>query len=145
MILIGRILFSLVWAIAGLYLLTVAIRLCQRRRDLLRYGVTADGEVVALETVSGKRQSITPYLAPVIVFMPNAGAQWKFRASTARKANPYVVGQHVTVRYLPYNLETADIDGDSTEWGTIVIILFAMLVTFAVASLPIILEPPAPH
>jgi hypothetical protein len=144
-ILVGRVLFSLVWALAGLYLATLAIRLYQRRRDLLLYGVTANGEVVALETVSGKRQTVTPYLAPVIVFMPNAGAPWKFRASTARRVNPYVVGQHVTVRYLPYNLETADIDGDSTGWGTFVIIVFAMVVTFAVASLPIILKPPAPR
>jgi hypothetical protein len=109
----------------------------------LRDGVTAEGEVVALETVSGRRQTVTPYLAPVIVFKPNAGAEWKFRASTARRINPYVVGQRVTVRYLPYDLETADIDGDSTGWGGFIIVIVMMTVSLAIAILPIILSPPA--
>lgn len=143
MITLARIGFSLVWAIAGVYLAIVMLRLYQRRADLLRFGVIAEGEVVALETVSGRRQTITPYIAPVIVFMPNAGAPWKFRASTARKANPYAIGDRVKVRYLPYNLETADIDGDSTEWGMMALLALAMLVAFVVASLPIFLSPPA--
>jgi hypothetical protein len=98
---------------------------------------------VAFETVSGRRQTTTPYLAPVIVFKPNAGADWKFRASTARRVNPYVVGQRVTVRYLPYDLTTADIDGDSTGWGGFIIVIVMMTVAFAIAILPIVLSPPA--
>lgn len=145
MILLGRILFSLAFAGAGVFLASAAYRLWQLRTDLLRDGITADGEIVALEEVSGKRQTTTPYLAPVIVFWPNAGASWRFRASTARRINPYTVGQHVTVRYLPYNLETADIDGDSTGIGTFCIVVFMMLIAFAIAALPIILGPPAPR
>jgi hypothetical protein len=90
--------------------------------------------------VSGRRQTVTPYLAPVIVFKPNAGADWKFRASTARRVNSYTIGQRVTVRYLPYDLETADIDGDSTGWAGFIIVIVMMTVSFAIALLPIFLR-----
>jgi hypothetical protein len=86
---------------------------------------------------------VTPYLAPVVVFKPNAGADWKFRASRARRVNPYVIGQRVTVRYLAYDLETADIDGESTGWGAFIIVIVMMTVCFAIAILPIVLSPPA--
>jgi hypothetical protein len=145
--LFARIAFSLVWAIAGLYLLKVTWVLLRRRRDLIERGIVVDGVILDFKTKNstGRRSGTTTYYMPVVEFrMPN-GAPVRFTSSTGFGVNPFEVGQHVPVRYLPGAPDDAQLDQESTAIWTIVVVVVSMVVSFAVASLPIILPPPTPH
>ena len=142
-VLIGRILFGLAFGIAGLYLLRVLALTFLQQRALRRDGIVTDGEVLRFETTSTTDAPVRgPYYAPVVRFKTADGAPIEFTSSQSVRPNPYAVGQQLRVRYLPSNPLGADVDGVASGWGRIVLIAFATIVCFIVASLPALLPPP---
>ena len=142
-VLIGRILFSMAFAGAGLYLLRVLAITFVRQRELRRHGIVTDGEVIRFETTSTTDAPVRgPYYAPVVRFAMPGGAPIEFTSSQSVRPNPYVVGQTLRVRYLPNDPLGADVDGVASGWGRIVLIAIMSAVALTIASLPLILPPP---
>ena len=142
-VLIGRILFGLAFAIAGVYLLRILALTFMQQRELRRNGIVTDGEILRFETTSTTDAPVRgPYFAPVVRFMTAAGAPIEFTSSQSVRPNPYVVGQKLPVRYLPADPLGAEIDGVASGWTRIVLIAFAAAVALVVASLPLLLPPP---
>ena len=69
----------------------------------------------------------------------------QFTSARGERPNPYVVGQKIGVRYLRTDPNIAELESVSQSWFTFIALVFAGLVAIAVATLPIILPPPAPH
>jgi len=143
---LARMGFSLLFGIAGLYLLIVAIRLIIRMRDWKRRAVRAEGTIVGFEEerFSGDRAG-HPLFAPLVTFTTANGQPIEFKSSRSERPNPYTIGQRVAVRYLPEDPDSADLESVASGWMTLTIVLIMTVVAFTVASLPFILPPPTPR
>jgi len=145
-LLLARLGFSLLFGIAGLYLVIVAIRLIIRMRDWKRRAVRAEGTIVGFEEerFSGDRAG-HPLFAPLVMFTAASGQSIEFKSSRSERPNPYTVGQRVAVRYLPEDPNSADLESVGAGWMTLTVVLIMTVVAFTVASLPFILPPPTPR
>jgi len=140
-ILIGRVLFSFAFAAAGLVLLRTAGLMYKKQRELRRRGIVTGGEVVGFETKS-QMDSATrgPYYAPIVRYFEPGGSPIEVHSTEYRRPNPYVVGQQVSIRYLPDDPLNGDIDGVQSGWSTLVIFAIFIVVSFTIASLPFVLK-----
>jgi len=142
-LLLMRVGFSAVWALAGVYMLFAARRLFLRKRDLKQRGIVAEGNIVGFQSQNSTTKSgTTTYFAPIVKFRLQDGALMQFTSSRFERPNPYVVGQQVAVRYLPDDPNSADLDAVSQSWFALIALSIAIIVCFVVASLPILLAPP---
>jgi len=145
-ILLGRIGFSAAFALTGLYLLRVARVVFLAKREMRRRGITVEGQIVGFEVTSPSGDpAYRKVFAPIVKFRTAEGVPVQFTSAIARRPNPYVEGQRVPVRYLPEDPSGADLEAASRSWATFVILIVMMIVAFTVASLPILLKPPAPR
>src|SRR4051794_40337348 len=138
--------FSLLFGLAGLYLVSVAIRLIIRMRDWKARAVRAEGTIVGFEeeSPSGQRAG-HPLFAPLVTFTAANGESIQFKSSRSERPNPYTVGQRVAVRYLPEDPSSADLESVASGWLTLIVVLVMTVVALTVASLPFILPPPTPR
>jgi hypothetical protein len=138
--------FSLLFGLAGFYLLTVAIRLIIRQRNWKKRAVGAEGTIVGFEEerLSGQGAR-SPLLAPLVTFTAPNGESIEFKSSRSERPNPYTVGQRVAVRYLPEDPYNAELESVGAGWLSLVVVLVMMVVALTVASLPFILPPPTPR
>lgn len=144
-ILVGRIVFSLLFGGVGIYLLTVAYRVYLKQREWDTGGISTEGEIIAFEERASRSRSATwrTLPAPVVTFTTGDGTLRRFTSSTAQRPNSYTVGQKVRVRYLASDPKTADLEAVTSSWFALVAILVLAVVALGVASLPLILPPPA--
>jgi hypothetical protein len=138
--------FSLLFGLTGLYLASVAIRLIIRMRDWKRRAVRAEGTIVGFEEerFSGDRAG-HPLFAPLVTFTTANGQSIEFKSSRSERPNPYTVGQHVPVRYLPEDPNGADLESVGAGWMTLIVVLVMTVVVFTIATLPFVLPPPNPR
>ena len=138
--------FSLAFGIAGLYLVSVAIRLIIRQRDWKKRAVRAEGTIVGFEeeSFSGDRAG-HPLFAPLVTFTAANGESIEFKSSCSERPNPYTVGQKVAVRYLPEDANSADLESVASGWMTLTIVLVMAVVALTISTLPFILPPPTPR
>lgn len=138
--------FSLAFGIAGLYLVSVFIRLIIRRRDWKKRAVSAEGTIVgfAEESMSGDRAGY-PLYAPIVTFTAPNGESIEFKSSRAERPNPYTAGQKVAVRYLPEDPDGADLESVASGWMSLIIVIVMAIVALTISTLPFILPPPAPR
>jgi hypothetical protein len=145
-LLLGRLGFSLAFGAMGLYLLRVAGLMFAAKRELRQRGVVVEGEIVGFEETSPSGDpAYRKVWAPIVKFRTAEGMPVQFTSAVSQRPNPYTKGQRLAVRYLPENPPGADLDSVSRSWATFLIVVFMMLVSLAVASLPWILPPPTPH
>src|SRR5438445_10119132 len=114
------------------------------KHDLRERGVVTDAEIVDFkdQTPSGD-YARGKYFSPVVKFVSRDGAPIQVTSRQWLRPNPYQLGQHVAVRYLPEDPMSADLDGVATGWVFVGALLFASTVALVVASLPFVLAPPA--
>jgi hypothetical protein len=135
--------FSLLFAIVGLYLVSVAIRLIARMRDWKARAIKAEGTIVGFEEErpTGDRAG-HPLFAPLVTFTAADGQTIEFKSSRSERPNPYTVGQRVAVYYLPEDPNGADLASVAAGWMSLVVVLIMAVVTLTIATLPFILPPP---
>jgi len=139
-ILVGRILFSFAFAVAGLVLLRSAGLIYRKQRELRLRGIVTGGEVIGFETKSQMDSSTRgPYYAPILRYFEPGGSPIEVCSTEYRRPNPYVVGQQVSIRYLPDDPMNGDIDGVQSGWSTLLIFAIFVVVSFTIASLPFLL------
>jgi hypothetical protein len=138
--------FSLAFGLAGLYLVSVAIRLIIRQRDWKKRAVRAEGTIVgfAEETQTGDRAG-HPLFAPLVTFTAPNGESIEFKSSRSERPNPYTVGQKVAVRYLPEDPDGADLESVASGWMSLIVVLVMAAVALTISTLPFILPPPTPR
>ena len=145
-VLIGRILFGLAFAAAGLWVARISALAFGARRRWKTEGVVADGEILGFEERRDTDpQDHRPLFAPIVQFRPGGGSPIRFVSSQAQRPNPYTVGQIVPVRYMP--LEPAKADLDSAAGSLLVPLATAVMaiVFLAIALLPVLLPAPTPR
>jgi uncharacterized protein DUF3592 len=135
---IGRFLFSFAFAAIGLLLVIEWLGAFRKQRRLRRDGVITDGEVIGFEK-SRDRSVAGPFFAPVVRFRERGVSPIEFCSTEYQRPSPYVIGQHVKVRYLPDDPSHGDIDGTQSGWSMLLIVAFFIVVCFTVASLPLVL------
>ena len=136
--------FSLLFGATGVYLAAAARRLFVGQRDWIRRGVTTEGEVVAIEMRSPTNEvARRKFYAPVVTFR-HAGELCRFTSALSSEAQRFTVGQKVTVRFLPDDPSRVDLDELTHLWWPFIALVVAALVTLAIASLPLLLDPPPP-
>jgi hypothetical protein len=145
-LLLARLGFSLAFGLAGLYLVSVAIRLIIRHRDWKKRAVRAEGTIVgfAEETPTGDRAG-HPLFAPLVMFTAPDGQSIEFKSSRSERPNPYTVGQKVAVRYLPEDPDGADLESVAAGWFSLIVVLVMAIVALTISTLPFILPPPTPR
>ena len=145
-VLVGRILFGLAFAAAGLWMARLSVFAFGRRKRWKEEGIVAEGRIVGFEERSDTDASDRRKLfAPIVEFRTVEGAPIRFTSSTANRPNPYTEGQTIAVRYMRLSPQDADLD---RETGSLLIPLataFMAIVFLGVALLPILLPPPAPR
>jgi hypothetical protein len=133
-----RVIFSLIFAGAGLFLFRLAALLWLRRSEWTRDGVVVEGEVVAIkECKPTGAKNRHPTFAPVVSYVASDGVKDRFTSSQSERPARYKVGDKVMVRYLGGD---ADIDGVALAvWPMLAVLLLAVLCT-TVAVLPFVLK-----
>lgn len=132
-----RILFSLLFAGAGLFLFRLAALLWLKRAQWIRDGVVVNGEVVAIEELRPTSTKNRPTFAPVVSYRAADGVVDRFTSSQSERPARYKVGDKVMVRYLGGD---ADIDGVALAlWPMLAVMLLATVCTTA-AVLPFVLK-----
>src|SRR4051794_38147365 len=145
-LLLARFGFSLAFGIAGLYLVSVAMRIIVTQRDWKKRAVRAEGTIVGFEEerFSGDRAG-HPLFAPLVTFTAANGESIEFKSSRSERPNPYTVGQKVAVRYLPEDANSADLESVASGWWALTIVLVIAVVALTISALPFILPPPVPR
>jgi len=143
-ILIGRILFGLAFAVAGLWLARVSILAFRMRQTWKREGEVVDGEIVGFEEradtdITDRRK----LFAPIVTFRTAEGAPMRFTSSVANRPNPYTVGQSIRVRYMRLTPAQADLDAATGSFFVPLATAVMAIVFLGVSLLPIVLKPPA--
>ena len=142
-ILLGRIGFSLAFAIAGLYVLRAAIAVWRNNRRWKTEGVVVEGEIIAFKSESFSGDvARNSFEMPIVKFKIDNGAVMRFTSAHGERPNPYTIGQKIAVRYLPSDPNVAELDAVAGSWFTFIVLVFAGIVALGVATLPIILKPP---
>jgi hypothetical protein len=145
-ILIGRILFALAFAVAGLWLAKMSVLAFRMRQTWRREGVVVDGEIVGFEeradTDITERRKL---FAPIVTFRTVEGAPMRFTSSVASRPNPYTVGQSVRVRYMRLTPARADLDSAAGSLFVPLATAVMAIVFLGASLLPILLKPPAPR
>lgn len=145
-VLIGRILFGLAFAAAGLWMARVSLFAFARLRRWKEEGVVAEGQIVGFEERSDTNPSDRRKLfAPIVEFRTAEGAPFRFTSSVANRPNPYTVGQKIAVRYLRLTPAEADLDSASSSLLLPLASAVMAIVFLGVALLPILLPAPAPR
>jgi hypothetical protein len=145
-LLLARFGFSLAFGLAGLYLVSVAIRLIIRQRDWKLRSVGAEGTIIgfAEESPTGDRAGY-PLFAPLVTFTTASGESVEFTSSRSERPNPYTVGQRVAVRYLPEDASNADLESVASGWMPLIVVLVMAAVALTISALPFILPPATPR
>jgi len=142
-ILLGRILFGLAFAAAGLWMARVCLLAIRVRRAWQEEGVVVDGEIVGFEekadTDITERRKL---FAPIVTFRTAEGAPMRFTSSVSNRPNPYTVGQTIAVRYKRLTPAVADLDSAATSLMAVIVTGVMAIVFLGVSILPIILKPP---
>ncbi len=142
-ILLGRVLFGLLFAAAGLWMARLSLLAIARRREWKRDGVVVEGRVTGFEQRADLDPSdLRPLFAPIVSFIRSDGESGHFTASTATRPNPYVVGQKVAVRYLRSSPLEADLDSATAGSLAIFALVTLAIVFLGVALLPILMPAP---
>ncbi len=141
-VLLGRIGFSLAFAIAGFYMLRAAAAVWRNNRRWKTEGVVTEGEIVAFKSESFSGDVARKSFEMPIVKFKIDGTTFRFESARGERPNPYTVGQKVAVRYLRSDPNIAELDSVAGSWFMFGVIVFAGLVALGVATLPIILAPP---
>ena len=146
-ILIGRILFGLAFAAAGLWMARVSLMAFGLRRRWKSEGVLVDGEIVGFEERKDTNLSDRRVLyAPIVVFRRREGGEpIRFVSARAERPNPYTVGQTVPVRYMPLEPAKADLDAAAGSLFVPLATAVMAIVFLGVALLPLLLPAPAPR
>jgi hypothetical protein len=145
-VLIGRILFGLAFAAAGLWVARVSVIAFLARRRWREEGVVVDGEIVGFEERADTDiRDRRPLFAPIVSFKTAEGVPIRFVSARAERPNPYTVGQKVPVRYK--RLTPAEADLDAVTSGLFVVVATAVMaiVFLGISLLPIFLPPPTPR
>jgi hypothetical protein len=106
---------SCIFLLIGLVMLGLAGRRVAMRRAFIRNSVTAVGEVIALIEVP-EGAEVTNYQK--VLFRTQSGREVTFRSEMGHADTPRRrVGEKVTVRYLPNQPDTAEIESFLSLWG----------------------------
>ncbi len=136
--------FSMLFGATSLYLGAAARRLFVSQRDWIARGVTTEGRVINIEMFvpSGEPVSQKCY-RPIVAFRSGPGEERQFSSAlSSSDVDRYIVGQPVTVRYLPDDPSVADLDRLTRLWWPFFALVVATLVCAAIAALPFVLGPP---
>lgn len=141
-----RIGWCVLWGLWGLYMLAKLRLAWTLREEWERDGIDAEGEIVDFETHNSTTKSGTRTLwAPVVKFQARDGGVERFTSATSYPENAYQVGQRVAVRYRRDDPTNAELASVTRSRVTMIVLLVAAVVSLAIASLPILLSPPAPR
>ena len=142
-IVIGRILFGLLWAAAALWMARVCLAAIRARRAWREEGVVVDGEIVGFEERKDTNPSDRrPLFAPIVTFKTMEGAPMRFTSSRAERPNPYTVGQTIAVRYKRLTPTVADLDAATKSVMLIVVPAVLGIVALGVVLLTILMPMP---
>jgi hypothetical protein len=122
MVYLGRLVFMLVFASAGVFLSWATKKAMARRRAWLVDGVVVEGEVVGFkEYPRARRSSGRIPVAPVVTFREagGGGETRRFTSAEASWPNPFVVGQPVRVRYRPGDPRSVELEDVVRSWRLI--------------------------
>lgn len=136
--------FSLLFGSVGVYLASAAKKLFVAQRDWIARGVTAEGEVVAIQTATPTESHQRTFYTPVVTFRPSEGGLRRFTSGMGTASQRYTIGQKVTVRYLPDDPGAVDLDDLKQTWWPLAALVLMTTVCFAIAALPFLLPPPNP-
>ena len=140
-----RALFSLLFLGAGLYFLRAAGRTLLRVRQWKSEGVVVDGTVIGFQEdaarVSPSYTAGPRPVAPVVEYRltPDAEAR-TFVSSFATQQNPYTVGQHLPVRYLPSDVSVVELDSETQGYLVVLLLLVPAFVCLGIATLPVVMN-----
>lgn len=112
---------------AGVFLLSMAVRLYATQQDIRAHAEHATGTVVdfkqRIESRSGKSRQRTTYFAPVFTFTDHAGVARRVTSRVSNGDKPgYRVGESVPVVYHHDRPDEAELDTFFASWGGMLIV-----------------------
>jgi hypothetical protein len=141
--LLARVIWSVVFGGAGVFLAWVTLKSIQRRRQWLASSVVIEGEVIALKerTRAASRVAGITAFAPVVEYgVPGSpGTVKRFTSREASVPCPYTVGQRVPVRYLAGDRAEAELDAAIRGWTMILATGALALACLVAAITPIVI------
>ena len=138
-ILLARAVFSVLFGGLGVFFLYLVAALVRRRAEWRR-GELVDGEVIALKERKPASAKSRSTFAPVVLFRDHTGEARRFTSSESQSRSPYEVGQRVSVRYLPNDLKSVEIDEVTRRWWPLLATLVLALACLTVSVLPFVLN-----
>lgn len=136
--------FSTLFGVTSLYLAAAARRMFVGQRDWIKRGITAEGRILDVEVFVPSGDTVRrKFYRPIVAFRSGPGEDRQFTSSmSSSDSNRYVVGQRVTVRYLPDDPAVVDLDRLTGVWWPFLTLVLATLVCAVIAALPFVLGPP---
>lgn len=106
-----KIIFSLIFALAGTLFLVIAYREGISQYKIVQEGIETDGFVVEIYRKPRKTgETISTAHAPVVQFMTNENKVIKNYSTTFLTPCHYQIGQQVKIKYIPTNPQEAILD-----------------------------------
>lgn len=108
---IFKIIFPLIFALAGTLFLTIAYREGMSKYKIVQEGVETDGMVVEIYRKPRKvGETSSTAQAPVVQFFTQESKIVKYYSTTFLTPCPYQIGQQVKIKYMPENPQEAILD-----------------------------------
>lgn len=106
-----KILFPLIFALAGTLFLSIAYREGKSKYKIVQKGIETDGIVVEIYQKPRKgNEPRSTAQAPVVQFVTQDNKLVKYYSTTFLTPCPYQIGSQVKIKYLPENPQEAMLD-----------------------------------